>query len=146
MEKTGPLKSALNSSSSNATNLASKILNIEDPLGESDQPKSPKDGLSNDQPAKGFGTSSFASILNADKKTPKINFRSLFNKDQVEGFDFVLHMENVLNAQNRFANSLVGFFVGNSVAFPLVQNYAPLRCDIDVEIVVVTAYNHDLWF
>ncbi|GKD17275.1 hypothetical protein Tco_1206433 [Tanacetum coccineum] len=124
MEKSGPLKSALKSSSSDATNLTSKIQNIkarnEDPLGESDQPKSPKDGLSNDQPAKGFGTSSFASILNADKKTPKINFRSLFNKDQVEDFDFVLRMENVLNAQNRFANSLVGFFVGKSVAFPLV--------------------------
>ncbi|GKB98007.1 hypothetical protein Tco_0984144 [Tanacetum coccineum] len=75
MEKTGPLKSALKSSSSDATNLASKIQNIGDPLGESDQPKSPKDGFSNDQPAK-----------------------------------------------------------------------TPLRCDIDVEIVVVTAYNHDLWF
>ncbi|GJZ44633.1 hypothetical protein Tco_0591888 [Tanacetum coccineum] len=122
MGKTSPLKSALKSLSSDATILASKIQNIEGkirmpiynvtftqplnynnnarneyPLGESDQPNPPKDGMSNDQPTKGFGTSSIASILNADKKTPKINFR--------------------------FAYSLVAFFVVKSVAFLLVQNY-----------------------
>ncbi|GJU27029.1 RNA-directed DNA polymerase, eukaryota, reverse transcriptase zinc-binding domain protein [Tanacetum coccineum] len=48
---------------------------------------------------------------------------SLFNKEQVADSDFVLPVENVVIAQNRFANSLVGFFVGKSVAFPLVQNY-----------------------
>ncbi|GKB80034.1 hypothetical protein Tco_0946929 [Tanacetum coccineum] len=66
---------------------------------------------------------SFVSALNAEKKTPKINFRVLFNEDHVDNADFVLLVENVEIAHNRFANSLVVFFVGKSVAFPLVQNY-----------------------
>ncbi|GKB77408.1 retrovirus-related pol polyprotein from transposon 17.6 [Tanacetum coccineum] len=37
--------------------------------------------------------------------------------------DFVLPIQNVEIAHSRFANSLVGFFVGKRVAFPLVQNY-----------------------
>ncbi|GJV18107.1 hypothetical protein Tco_1363430 [Tanacetum coccineum] len=65
----------------------------------------------------------FANILNADKKSPKINFMSLFNEDRVEDVDFVLPVKNGKVAQNRFANSLVGFFVGKRVAFSLVQNY-----------------------
>nr|GEW93025.1 hypothetical protein [Tanacetum cinerariifolium] len=47
----------------------------------------------------------------ADKKTPKVNFRALFNEEQVNNADFVLPVENVEISHNRFANSLVGFFV-----------------------------------
>ncbi|GJY33938.1 hypothetical protein Tco_0418407 [Tanacetum coccineum] len=58
-------------------------------------------------------------------KTQEENPKSmtLFNEDKVEHSDFVLPIENVLAAQNKFANSLVGFFVGKIVAFPLVLNY-----------------------
>nr|GEV90505.1 RNA-directed DNA polymerase, eukaryota, reverse transcriptase zinc-binding domain protein [Tanacetum cinerariifolium] len=45
---------------------------------------------------------SFANILNADKKSSKINFRSLFNEDRVEDADFVLPVKNVKVAQNSF--------------------------------------------
>nr|GEV26443.1 hypothetical protein [Tanacetum cinerariifolium] len=38
---------------------------------------------------------SFANILNDDKKSPKINFRSLFNEGRVEDADFVLPVKNV---------------------------------------------------
>nr|GEU52192.1 hypothetical protein [Tanacetum cinerariifolium] len=48
---------------------------------------------------------------------------SLFNEESVENSEFVLLMENVLASQNKFANSLVGFFVGKRVAFPLVLNF-----------------------
>ncbi|GKC42863.1 hypothetical protein Tco_1060585, partial [Tanacetum coccineum] len=48
---------------------------------------------------------------------------AIYNEEKVEDTDFVLPVENVLAARNKFANSLVGFFVGKSVAFPLVQNY-----------------------
>nr|GEY10971.1 hypothetical protein [Tanacetum cinerariifolium] len=53
----------------------------------------------------------------------KVNFRSLVNIDQVENSNCVLFVEHVIAAQDKFANSLVGFFVGNKVAFQLVQNY-----------------------
>ncbi|GKA54149.1 hypothetical protein Tco_0753098 [Tanacetum coccineum] len=66
---------------------------------------------------------SFVSTLNAEKKTSKINFGVLFNEDHVDNANFVLLVENVEIAHNRFANSLVVLFVGKSVAFPLVQNY-----------------------
>ncbi|GKD69680.1 hypothetical protein Tco_1323770, partial [Tanacetum coccineum] len=65
----------------------------------------------------------FATIVTEEQKTPKINFRTLFNKEQVEDTDFVLPVENVERAYNKFANSLVGFFAGKKVAFLLVKNY-----------------------
>ncbi|GJY81252.1 retrovirus-related pol polyprotein from transposon TNT 1-94 [Tanacetum coccineum] len=69
------------------------------------------------------GTKSFASVLTIESTKPKVNFRALYNKGKVEETDFVLPVENVLAARKKFANSLVGFFVGKTVAFPLVHNY-----------------------
>lgn len=65
----------------------------------------------------------FASVVTAEKITTKIRFRTLVSNVQVEQSDCVLPMEHVTAAQNKFANSLVGFFLGKSVAFTLVQNY-----------------------
>ncbi|GKA40584.1 hypothetical protein Tco_0733177 [Tanacetum coccineum] len=67
--------------------------------------------------------SSFVNVVSPEHKTPKINFRSLINKEKVDESDCVLPVENVMAAQSKFANSLVGFFVGKRVAFHLVQNY-----------------------
>ncbi|GJV28501.1 hypothetical protein Tco_1384949 [Tanacetum coccineum] len=66
---------------------------------------------------------SFATIVNAEQNTPKVHLRTLFNADRVDDTDFVLLVENVERAHNKFANSLVGFFVGKKVAFTLVKNY-----------------------
>nr|GEW43737.1 hypothetical protein [Tanacetum cinerariifolium] len=55
---------------------------------------------------------SFVNALHMENKNPKVNFRSLFNEEKVDDVDFVLPKENVEIAHNRFANSLVGFFVG----------------------------------
>ncbi|GJV04293.1 hypothetical protein Tco_1337862 [Tanacetum coccineum] len=66
---------------------------------------------------------SFVNVVANEKKVPKLNFRSLFNEERVKDAGFVLPMENVEIAHNRFANSLVGFFVSKRIAFPLVQNY-----------------------
>ncbi|GJY07016.1 hypothetical protein Tco_0374070 [Tanacetum coccineum] len=41
----------------------------------------------------------------------------------VENADVVLPLATFTAAQQRYANSLVGYFVGKNVAFPLVQNY-----------------------
>nr|GEV36591.1 hypothetical protein [Tanacetum cinerariifolium] len=56
---------------------------------------------------KGNPKSSFVNVVSAEKKNPKINFRVLFNKEHVENSDFVLPVESVEIAHNRFANSLV---------------------------------------
>nr|GEY45119.1 hypothetical protein [Tanacetum cinerariifolium] len=47
--------------------------------------------------------------------------------------DFVLPMENILAAKNKFANSLVGFLIGKRVAFPLVK----------IHKVPIVAYSED---
>ncbi|GKC99543.1 hypothetical protein Tco_1169818, partial [Tanacetum coccineum] len=73
--------------------------------------------LGNSQPK------TFATVLNDVSKTTKVNFRTLFNKEHVVDTDFVLPLENVDRAYSKFENSLVGFFVGKKVAFPLVRNY-----------------------
>nr|GEX30624.1 hypothetical protein [Tanacetum cinerariifolium] len=71
----------------------------------------------------GPNTKSFMNVVTGTKPNSKINFRTLFNEERVENSDFVLPMANVMAAKNKFANSLVGFFIGKRVALPLVKNY-----------------------
>ncbi|GKD14263.1 hypothetical protein Tco_1198670, partial [Tanacetum coccineum] len=66
---------------------------------------------------------SFANVVSTEQTSTKLNFRTLISNTHVEGSDCVLPVENVRVAQNKFANSLVGFFVGKTLAFQLVQNY-----------------------
>nr|GEU39555.1 hypothetical protein [Tanacetum cinerariifolium] len=68
---------------------------------------------------------SFATVVkdNAKHSHAKVNFRTMVNPDKVADSDFVLPMVAIQAVQNRFANSLVGFFVGKCVAFQLVKNY-----------------------
>ncbi|GJX89804.1 hypothetical protein Tco_0343130 [Tanacetum coccineum] len=72
---------------------------------------------------KEVGTKSFVAAVATEKMSTKVNFRVLFNNETVEDTNFVLPVENVMVARNKFANSLVGFFVRKSMAFQLVQNY-----------------------
>ncbi|GJZ28565.1 reverse transcriptase domain-containing protein [Tanacetum coccineum] len=53
----------------------------------------------------------------------KINFRSLVNDEKVENSDTVLLRAAIDKVKSKFANSLVGYFIGKSIAFQLVQNY-----------------------
>nr|GFB17432.1 hypothetical protein [Tanacetum cinerariifolium] len=69
---------------------------------------------------------SFANVvngLNATRSSRKINFRTMVNPDKVDNSDFVLPMDTINAAKHKFENTLVGFFVGKKVAFPLVKNY-----------------------
>ncbi|GJR79373.1 hypothetical protein Tco_0150158 [Tanacetum coccineum] len=66
---------------------------------------------------------SFVNVVTSDKQKPKVNFRTLDKDESVEDSDFVLPLEAVVAAQNKFANSLVGYFVEKTIAFPLVKNY-----------------------
>ncbi|GJW32958.1 hypothetical protein Tco_0052990 [Tanacetum coccineum] len=65
---------------------------------------------------------SFAAVL-TNNPSSKSKFRSLLNSEKVENADVVLPLATFTAAQQRYANSLVGYFVGKNVAFPLVQNY-----------------------
>ncbi|GJS65345.1 reverse transcriptase domain-containing protein [Tanacetum coccineum] len=68
-------------------------------------------------------TSSFAGAVNSTHVVKKVNFRSLVNTEKVENYDMVLPRSAIDKVKNRFENSLVGYFVGKSLAFPIVQNY-----------------------
>ncbi|GJR05392.1 putative reverse transcriptase domain-containing protein [Tanacetum coccineum] len=58
-----------------------------------------------------------------DNTKKKINIRTLISEDKVENSDFVLPIESIQIVKNKFANSVVGFFVGKGIVFPLVQIY-----------------------
>ncbi|GJV92052.1 putative reverse transcriptase domain, reverse transcriptase zinc-binding domain protein [Tanacetum coccineum] len=54
---------------------------------------------------------------------PRVNFRPFVNEERVANHDIVLPKSAIETVSIRYANSLVGFFVGKSIAFPIVQNY-----------------------
>ncbi|GKE34154.1 ribonuclease H-like domain-containing protein, partial [Tanacetum coccineum] len=58
-----------------------------------------------------------------NKITKRVDFRALVNMEMVENADTVLLMSAIEKVKNRFENNLVGFFVGKSVVFQIVQNY-----------------------
>ncbi|GKB92899.1 retrovirus-related pol polyprotein from transposon TNT 1-94, partial [Tanacetum coccineum] len=73
-----------------------------------------------------YSKPSFVNVVNGaanSSQNPKIKFRPLTNAERVDNFDFVLPVEAVKAVIHKFENSLVGFFVGKKVAFPLVKNY-----------------------
>ncbi|GJW99506.1 hypothetical protein Tco_0183420 [Tanacetum coccineum] len=73
-------------------------------------------------------SNSFVNVVNgssSSKVSPKVNFRTMVNPDIVEKSDCVLPVAVVQAAKNIFVNSLVGFFVGKRVAFPLVLENGP---------------------
>ncbi|GJS57523.1 histone deacetylase 14 [Tanacetum coccineum] len=55
---------------------------------------------------------------------PKIiNFRTLVKEEQVSNHDTVLPKAAKESVMSRYANTLIGYFVGKSLAFQIVQNY-----------------------
>ncbi|WP_254554307.1 hypothetical protein, partial [Salmonella enterica] len=66
---------------------------------------------------------SFVSMLNANRNPCKVNFRQLINEDQVANHDTKLPKEAMESVLCRYENTLVGYFIGKAIAFPIVQNY-----------------------
>nr|GEU42292.1 putative reverse transcriptase domain-containing protein [Tanacetum cinerariifolium] len=58
-----------------------------------------------------------------DNTKKNINIHTIISEDKVENSNFELPIESIQIVKNKFANSLVGFFVGKGTAFPLVQIY-----------------------
>ncbi|GJT39992.1 reverse transcriptase domain-containing protein [Tanacetum coccineum] len=66
---------------------------------------------------------SFASVVNSKQVYKKVNFQAFVNGERVDNHDTVLPKYAINNVKKRYENSLVRFFVGKSLAFPIVQNY-----------------------
>ncbi|XP_021996210.1 uncharacterized protein LOC110893407 [Helianthus annuus] len=56
-------------------------------------------------------------------KSLKVNFRSLVSESVHEGCDVVLPRESVRSVHDKMANTLVGYFLGDRVAYPVVDYY-----------------------
>ena len=91
-----------------------------DATGTSDSVKSATiDGMEDNQTK----PISFASVINSRSVINKVNFRPLVNEENVQNYDFVLPKFASDGVKDRYENSLVGYFIGKSLAFPVVQNY-----------------------
>ncbi|GKF48115.1 hypothetical protein Tco_0141366, partial [Tanacetum coccineum] len=78
---------------------------------------------------------SFVDALNAAVKPGKVNtssldtgpklirFQQLVNKSRVENSDCVLTKRVAAVVKSKYDNTLVGYFLGKNIAFPLVRNY-----------------------
>ncbi|KAJ0903194.1 hypothetical protein HanPSC8_Chr08g0346201 [Helianthus annuus] len=53
----------------------------------------------------------------------KVNFRALASSDKRDGCDIVLPRESVRSVQDKLANTLYGYFLGDRLAFPVVDYY-----------------------
>ncbi|XP_022040145.1 uncharacterized protein LOC110942657 [Helianthus annuus] len=67
-------------------------------------------------------TKSYADSLLANKNV-KLNFRALASDSIREGCDVVLPRESVRVVQNKMANTLYGYFLGDRVAYPVVDYF-----------------------
>lgn len=66
---------------------------------------------------------SFASLLGANSTPRKVNFRQMVNEDRVPNHDTKLPNEVMEPVIGRYEKTLVGYFLGKAIAFPIVQNY-----------------------
>jgi hypothetical protein len=67
--------------------------------------------------------SSFANVVNATRNVQIVNFRALIIEDRVDNHDTMLPMAAMKKVLSRYDNTLVGYFLGKTFAFPLVQKY-----------------------
>nr|GEW59701.1 hypothetical protein [Tanacetum cinerariifolium] len=153
MEKIESLKPALKTSSYESTNIGSKIKNIEGkirmpihnvtfvqplndvtstkskPIGECESNEVESDctpGLNkqnaSSMPAKNVN-SSFTDVLQHKGVKKVLKIKELRNSELVEGAVVAIPIEVVDEVSSRFVNTFYGYFIGQRLAFPLVENY-----------------------
>ncbi|GJS85074.1 hypothetical protein Tco_0751615, partial [Tanacetum coccineum] len=149
MEKIDVLKSVLKSSSAETTNIASKIKNIEgkirmpirnvtfvQPLNDVTKPTklNPNGnigGLNSVEPECTTGLNmsnasqvgSFAEVLKHKVAKQVVKVKELRNSENVDGAAVTIPLEAVEEVSSRFVNTLYGYFIGDRLVFPLVENY-----------------------
>lgn len=73
-------------------------------------------------PSKATKTS-YLNVATAEIPKEKVNFRSLKSDSSVNEADVVIPLSSVEEVNNRFSNTLYGYFIGKRIAFPVVENY-----------------------
>ncbi|XP_022014922.1 uncharacterized protein LOC110914438 [Helianthus annuus] len=71
---------------------------------------------------------SYASVAETGTSNKKINFWILKSDTKVEGADVVIPAASVKKVQNRFTNTIYGYFLGKRLPFPIVENYVKNTC------------------
>ncbi|KAJ0506109.1 putative transcription factor interactor and regulator CCHC(Zn) family [Helianthus annuus] len=56
-------------------------------------------------------------------QVPKVNFRKLISDASLEGVDVVLPIDSVRQVNNRLANTLYGYILGDRIAYPVVDYF-----------------------
>ncbi|MFS7905002.1 hypothetical protein Hanom_Chr01g00042661 [Helianthus anomalus] len=69
------------------------------------------------------GPQSFARVVQANKEPMKVNFRHMESDEQMEDVDVVIPVASVKQVNERFANTLYGYFLGKRLAFPVVEYF-----------------------
>ncbi|GJW40181.1 hypothetical protein Tco_0066026 [Tanacetum coccineum] len=69
------------------------------------------------------GKGSFASLLQKQSSKNVVHISELRNDEVVEGAAVAILLSAVEEVSARFENTLYGYFIGNRLAFPLVENY-----------------------
>ncbi|GJY26532.1 hypothetical protein Tco_0401258 [Tanacetum coccineum] len=69
------------------------------------------------------GKPSFASVIHEKPQKTIVKIKELRNETSVHGAAVTLPMEAVESVNARFVNTLYGYFIGDRLAFPLVENY-----------------------
>ncbi|GJY84626.1 retrovirus-related pol polyprotein from transposon 17.6 [Tanacetum coccineum] len=142
MDSTGVLKSVLKSSSTGGTGLASKVRNIEGNLRMPmrsvtfTKPLNDKVAAVNEaslgdiphitkekDPIQAKEKLSFASVVNEQPLKKAVKIKELRNELSVNGAAVTIPIEAVEAVNARFINTLYGYFIGDRLAFPLVENY-----------------------
>ncbi|GJR82367.1 retrovirus-related pol polyprotein from transposon 17.6 [Tanacetum coccineum] len=67
--------------------------------------------------------SSFASVVNVQPLRKVVKINELRNELKVNGAAVTIPIEAVKAVNARFVNTLYGYFIGDRLAFPLVENY-----------------------
>ncbi|GJT63142.1 hypothetical protein Tco_1006675 [Tanacetum coccineum] len=76
----------------------------------------------NQYTSNGSPTMALASCDNL-QNSERVNFRSLLNEENVESYDCALPQAVADVVKSMYENTLVGYFLGTSLAFPIVQKY-----------------------
>nr|GEU28766.1 hypothetical protein [Tanacetum cinerariifolium] len=66
---------------------------------------------------------SFTSVVHEKPQKTIIKIKEMRNKVSVNGVAVTIPMEAVESVNARFVNTLYGYFIGDRLAFPLVENY-----------------------
>nr|GFB25921.1 zinc knuckle CX2CX4HX4C [Tanacetum cinerariifolium] len=85
----------------------------------------PANSVKNMMPAKPKHVqhNSFVSIVQNQPSKKVVKIKELHNDERVKGAAVAIPLDEVEAISSCFVNTLYGYFIGNRLAFPLVENY-----------------------